>query len=89
MNATQTTTELVNLSFEEWEGSRSAQLAAVPRSTTVGQAAAEAVRALQLPFHSFWRVLRDGREVSHADTLDEAGVKDDDRLSLIPEVAAG
>jgi len=81
--------DLMNLTFHDWEGARSAHLEAMPRSATVGQAVAEAVRALELPFSSFYKALHDGRELNHGDTLDEIGLETDDDLDLVPEVSAG
>ena len=89
MSAAATGPELVNLTFRDWEGARSARLDAVPRNTTVGEAVGEAVRALQLPFESFYKALRKGKELNHGDSLEEVGIGADEELDLVPEVSAG
>ena len=81
--------ELVDLTATDWEGSHRAHLEAVPRETTVGQVVGEAVRAMQLPGRTFFQALSRGRELSHDETLDEAGIVTGDELELMPRVSAG
>ena len=89
MTVAQGTPEMLNLICKDWEGAHRAHLDSVPRDTTVGQVVSEAVRALQLPLKtSFQAVFRD-RELSHAETLEEAGVTTGDELELMPHVSAG
>ena len=44
---------------------------------------------LELPFANFYQAVFDGKELNHSDTLDEAGVKSQSRVELVPEVSAG
>jgi hypothetical protein len=94
MIAVETTTanEFVNLVATDWEGTRKVHLDSVPRSATVGEVVSECVRGLQLPFERFYHALFRGRELSHADTLGEAGIRaeaDPVELEIVPEVSAG
>jgi hypothetical protein len=88
MNAT-ATAEVLDLTVHDWQNSRSAILKEVSRSATVGQAVAEAVRALQLPFATAYKALYDGRELPHGDTLGEAGIRPGEGVDLVPEISAG
>ena len=80
---------LDGLTATDWEGSHRARLESVPRETTVGQVVGEAVRAMQLPGRTFVQALCRGRELSHDETLDEAGIVTGDELELMPRVSAG
>ena len=44
---------------------------------------------MQLPFSDFFQAVVRGRELNHGDTLDEAGVLNDDKIELVPGVSAG
>ncbi len=89
MQTIETTGEFVNLVAKDWEDSRRVHLDSVPRSATVGEVVGESVRALQLPFSSFFQAVLRGRELNHSDTLDEIGIESDDEIELVPEVSAG
>ena len=89
MNARAATAEVLDLKVHDWQNSRSAVLKDVSRSATVGQAVAEAVRVLQLPFATAYKALYDGRELPHGDTLGEAGIRPGDGVDLVPEISAG
>ena len=87
--ATEANSGFLNLSAAEWAGERKAHLDAVPVDATVGEAVTEFVHALQLPFEDFYTLVFRGRELNHSDTLDEAGIANEDELELVPEVSAG
>ena len=89
MNATAATAEVIDVTVHDWQNSRSAVLKEVSSSATVGQAVAEAVKVLQLPFASTYKALYDGRELPHGDTLGEAGIRPGQGVDLVPEVSAG
>jgi len=81
--------ELMDLVFQDWEGTRRAHLEAVPASATVGEVVAEAVRTLQLPMQTFYQALSRGHTLDPTDTLKEAGIQTGEELELMPEVSAG
>lgn len=81
--------DFLNIKARDWEGRNLVNLPDVARTTTVGEVVAESVRALQLPFKSFYQAVFRGRELNHSDTLDEAGLESDSEIELIPEVSAG
>ena len=85
----QTATDVVNLTFVDWEGSRRAHLDGIPTGSTLGQVVAEASRALQLPFQSYFHAVLRGRELPHGDTGGELGISATDELEIVPEVSAG
>jgi hypothetical protein len=87
--AIEATPQFVDLVLSDWEGGRKAHLEGVPRSATVGEVVAEAVRALGLPIQSFYHALFRGRELPHSETLDEAGLEGESELELSPQVSAG
>jgi hypothetical protein len=89
MSTAEVLSDVVNLTFRDWEGARRAHLDGVPKSSTVGQVVAEAARALELPLQSFHHALFRGRELPHDETLEELGIHTDDELELVPEVSAG
>ena len=89
MTATAARAEVLDLEVHDWQNSRSAVLKEVSRSATVGQAVAEAVRVLQLPYATAYKALYDGRELPHGDTIAEAGVRPGEGVDLVPEVSAG
>jgi hypothetical protein len=88
-NATEATPQMIDLVASDWDGSSRARLESVPRDATVGQVVGEAVRAMQLPGRTFFQALFRGREISHEETLDEAGIATGDELELMPRVSAG
>ena len=77
------------LSFSNWEGTQTAHLEDVPAGTTIGQVVVEAAHAMQMPFKSFYKALVRGRELNHDETLGDAGIEEDARIELVPEVSAG
>jgi hypothetical protein len=81
----------VHIRARDFDGTRRVDLDSVPRSATVGEVVQECVRALQLPFESFYHALFRGRELPHADTLAEVGLRggEEAELELVPEVSAG
>ncbi len=86
---TATTSDFVNITARDWEGTRKVHLDDVARDTTVGQVVGESVRALKLPFRDFYQAVFRGRELNHSDTIDEAGLDSDAEIELVPEVSAG
>jgi hypothetical protein len=90
MQATaETTPELVNLLFTDWDGSHHARLDDVPRNATVAEILDEARRAMDLPIDTSYQAILDGRQLSRMETLAEAGINADAELEIIPEVKAG
>jgi hypothetical protein len=89
MQAVETTTDLINIAFTDWERTRRAELEGVPRNSTIGEIASEAIRALGLPLRNFYQALFRGRQLNQAETLEELGIHTDDELELVPEVSAG
>jgi hypothetical protein len=83
--------EFVNIRARDFDGTRRVDLEGVPRSATVGEIVAEVARALQLPFEKFYHALFRGRELPHADTLAEAGLRagEEAEIELVAEVSAG
>jgi hypothetical protein len=61
----------------------------VPRNLTVGEVVGASTEALQLPFSDFFQAVLRGRELNHGDTLEEAGIQNDDKIELVPGVSAG
>lgn len=89
MGAAQPSVEFLDLRTGDWEGKREAVLERVPRNLTVGEFVSTSTEALQLPFSDFFQAVLRGRELNHGDTLDEAGVLNDDKIELVPGVSAG
>jgi hypothetical protein len=89
MNATSAAAEVLDLQVHDWQNSRRVVLKEVSSSATVGQAVAEAVRVLQLPFATAYKALYDGRELPHGDTIGEAGIRPGQGVDLVPEISAG
>jgi molybdopterin converting factor small subunit len=85
----QQTTEFLDLIASDFEGNREAVLERVPIDATVGELVGESAQALQLPFQNFFQAVLRGRELNHSETLDEAGVRNEDKIELVPEVSAG
>ena len=83
------TGQFFDLRTTDFEGNREALLERVPSTATVGEVVSEGAQAMQLPFTSFFQAVLRGRELNHSDTLDEAGVREDDQIELVPEVSAG
>jgi hypothetical protein len=81
--------ELIDLEFRDWEGTRQAQLRRVPRSSTIGQVVSEAVEHLGLPFEHLYQAVFRGRELDHAETLEDLAIDSDSQIDLVPEVSAG
>ena len=81
----------VAIRAQDFDGTRRVALDSVPRSATVGEVVVECVRALQLPFQNFYHALFRGRELPHADTLAEAGLRSGEEalIELVAEVSAG
>ncbi|MEE8556332.1 MAG: hypothetical protein V3T14_00425 [Myxococcota bacterium] len=80
---------LMDVTFQDWEGTRKAELVGVARDTTIGELAYEAVRSLGLPPRGFYQTLRRGKSLSPGETVEEAGIEPGDDLELFPEVSAG
>ena len=89
MNTAEATPEMLDLVLKDWNGGNRAHLDSIPRDTTVGQLVGEATRAMQLPLRSFFKAVFRGRELSHADTLEEIGIASGDELEIMPHVSAG
>jgi len=89
MGAAIQNTEFIDLIAGDWEGNQEAVLERVPRSLTIGEVVSTSANALQLPFSDFFQAVLRGRELNHGDTLDEAGVENDDKIELVPGVSAG
>jgi hypothetical protein len=89
MSAAERNVEFLDLKAGDWEGNHEAVLERVPRSLTVGEVVSTSADALQLPFSDFFQAVLRGRELNHSDTLDEAGVLNDDKIELVPGVSAG
>ena len=83
--------EFVNIRARDFDGTRRVDLESVPRSATVGEIVQECVNALQLPFEKFHHALFRGRELPHAETLAEVGLRggEEAEIELVPEVSAG
>ncbi len=69
MQATEATSSLLELSFNDWDGTRKAELEGVSGNTTIGEALTEAVRALGLPMQTFYQAFRGDRRLNVADCL--------------------
>ncbi len=93
MNAVETmeASEFVSIRAQDFDGTRRVALDSVPRNATVGEVVQACVGALQLPFEKFYHALFRGRELPHADTLAEVGLRggEEAELELVPEVSAG
>ncbi|MBW2243714.1 MAG: hypothetical protein JRH01_17155 [Deltaproteobacteria bacterium] len=89
MHTATETSDLMNLTLCDWEGSRKAHLEKVPRSATVGQVVSEAVNHLGLPPQHLYQAVLRGRELDPASVLDDLGVDHDAEIDLVPEVSAG
>ena len=89
MRAAEQSVEFLDLKAGDWEGNREALLEGVPCSSTIGEVVSTSAEALQLPFSNFFQAVLRGRELNHSDTLDEAGVENDDKIELVPGVSAG
>jgi hypothetical protein len=81
--------EFIDLIAGDWEGNQEAVLERVPRNLTIGEVVTTSADVLQLPFADFFQAVLRGRELNHGDTLDEAGVENDDKIELVPGVSAG
>jgi hypothetical protein len=81
----------VSIRAQDFDGTRRVALDAVPPTATVGEVVNECVRALHLPFEKFYHALFRGRELPHADTLAEVGLRggEEAEIELVPEVSAG
>ena len=81
--------DFVSLTAKDWEGTRTAHLDDIHRTTTVGEVVSESARALRLPFQNYYQALFRGRELNHGDTISEAGLERGAEIELVPEVSAG
>jgi hypothetical protein len=81
--------ELLGVTFIDWDRSRKVQLEKVPRSSTVGQVASEAVSHLGLPLQHLYQTMFRGKELDPGQTLDELGIETDVEFDLVPIVSAG
>jgi hypothetical protein len=89
MEATQATPALVDVTFTNWEGTKHTDLNGVSRDATVAEVASEAVKLMGLPLKTFYQALFKGRQLNPSDTIEEAGIRPDEAVELIPNVKAG
>ena len=88
--AVPTNPDLVDLRFTDWRNTKEVLLDSVPRSATVREVLAMAVRAMELPLRNAFRAAFQGRALNGTETLDDVGVTGtDEELTVLPEVSAG
>ena len=79
----------LSLAVVDWSRSRRAELSDVPVDTSVGELLSEVREAMRLPSETPYHLIHDGAKLSRALTLEEAGVKDGEEITVAPEVSAG
>lgn len=77
------------LEVTDWNASRRAELPEVPDDLEVSNLIDEVREALNLPRDTPYSLIHDGQKLNRADTLQEAGVRTGEELTIAPEVSAG
>jgi hypothetical protein len=78
----------LTIEVTDWSRSQIAELSDLPLDMTVGEVLDEVQDAMSLPREPF-HLLYEGDKLNRSATLDEAGVKSGDTLTIAPEVSAG
>jgi hypothetical protein len=79
----------LNLAVTDWAGNQGTRLEDVPVDMTVGDLLAEIKEELGLPPRTPYHLVHHDTKLSHGLTLEEVGVKDDEEVTVAPEVSAG
>jgi hypothetical protein len=80
--------QTLTIEVTDWSRSQVAELPDLPPDMTVGEVLDEVRDAMALPREPY-HLLFDGDKLNHGTTLEEAGVKSGDELTIAPEVSAG
>jgi hypothetical protein len=80
--------QTLTIEVTDWSRSQIAELSDLPLDMTIGEVLDEVQDAMSLPREPF-HLLYEGDKLNRSVTLDEAGVKSGDTLTIAPEVSAG
>jgi hypothetical protein len=78
----------LNVTFTEWEGSRSVRIQ-LPGDVSVAEAIDEAKHELDLAPNATFQALSGDRQLEALETLLDAGLDADAEVDLVPAVKAG
>ncbi len=77
------------LEVSDWNASRRAELEDVPGDLTVAELIGEVREAMSLPRDTPYELLYGGEKLARSATLDEAGIRSGEEMTIAPEVSAG
>lgn len=79
----------IALEVTDWNASRRATFPEVPSDFEVSRLIDEVLEPMSLPSDTPYALIHQGQKLSRGSTLEEAGVRSGDELTIAPEVSAG